>query len=75
MTSNAEHLLRITTFSLAQMWAQTNEGEVVPITVMLDEFNEETTEKDECETFTCGPLENGKWFAVRVKSFTPMRLV
>ena len=68
-------LLRIVAFRLDNAWAQTNEGEVVPITIMLDGFGEETTDADECETFTCGPLETGQWFAVNVKAFVPFKLV
>lgn len=63
---------RIVAYSLTGAWAETSDGDLVPITDMFDEFAERTDDPEKCDRFVCGSNET-KWFACWTSSFETAR--
>jgi hypothetical protein len=54
---------RIVAFDLGNMVAILDDGQDIPITNMIDEDREETTDTDEAFSLVAGPCAAGMWYA------------
>lgn len=63
----------IKAFSLEGRWVVLADGEVLPLTNMLDGDGEETDDPELCTTFVCGPCQHGNWIADAVSNYEPAK--
>jgi hypothetical protein len=63
-------MLDIVAISLGLMQVATNEGDILPIVDLLDEFGDYTLDVHETASAVAGPDKNGQWWLVVVDDFS-----
>ncbi len=59
----------IVAVGLADMQVITNEGEILPIVNMFDEFGDETSNEVDAVALVAGPDKIGEWWSINLEDY------
>ena len=66
--------LDVEAINIAGRMVLLTDGQTIPITTLLDDFNEETDDEDDAAFLVAGPDARGKWWRIECDAFEPHKV-